>query len=163
MIVADSSAFISLVSAEALGLILEEFEIHTTEIVIRELEETSEYDDVHGEAAEEVLKNLGQIEVHETRDQKFQSSRIDEGEGSCVILSQQKNADFLITDDIKALPELQTLSNTKVAISPVILKALVKREIINNLEAQEKLEKAAENREWLESPIYRKAKNLFKN
>jgi len=25
----------------------------------------------------------------------------------------------------------------------------------------EKLEEAAENRDWLESPIYRKAKNLF--
>jgi predicted nucleic acid-binding protein len=161
MIVADSSALISLGSADSLELTLKEFEIHTTETVIGELEETSEYEDLHERAAEKVLENLEKIEIHEVHNQKFQSSRIDKGEGSCITLTQQKEADFLITDDMRALPELQTVSDTKVAISPIILKALVKREVISNSQAKERLEKAAENRDWLGSPIYRKAKDLF--
>ena len=71
------------------------------------------------------------------------------------------DADFLITYDLRALPELQTLSDTQVAISPIVLRALVKRDVLDEEEAVAKLEAAAENRDWLESPIYTKAKNLF--
>jgi len=46
-------------------------------------------------------------------------------------------------------------------ISPILLKALVKRDVLEQAEALRKLEEAAENRDWLESPIYEKAKNLF--
>jgi len=161
MIVADTSALVSLTTAGTLRLFLEEFNVHTTETVVDELEETSEYDDTHGEAAETVLQQLDQITVHGIESGEFQSSRVDPGEGSCALLTKDLNADFLITDDLRALPEVQTVADAKVAISPIILKALVKRDVLKEQEAREKLEMLVERRDWLGAPIYRRAQNLF--
>jgi hypothetical protein len=70
-------------------------------------------------------------------------------------------ADFLITDDLRALPELQTIADANVAISPIVLKALVQREQLDREDALEKLDTLAEERGWLDAPIYRRGKNLF--
>ena len=161
MIILDTSAFITIASINLLDPVLTEYDVHTTETVIEELNETAEYEDVHGQAAQTVLDQLDRIEVHRTNKQHFQSSRIDDGEGSMVTLANNKQANFLITDDLRALPELQAVTDSTVVISPILLKALVKRDILEQEDAMEKLEEAAENRDWFESPIYRKAKNLF--
>lgn len=47
MIVADPSALLSLASGDILETVLEEFEVHTTETVVEEVEETTRYDDRH--------------------------------------------------------------------------------------------------------------------
>ncbi|MFC7074708.1 hypothetical protein ACFQJ7_08430 [Halovenus rubra] len=161
MIVVDTSALITIASINLLDHVLSEYDLHTTATVIEELEKTAEYDDVHGQAAQDVLDQLERIGVHNTNESSFQSSRIDEGEGTAASLANETQADFLITDDLRALPELQTVTHSNVVISPVLLKALVKRDLFDQEEALEKLDEAAENRDWLESPIYRKAKNLF--
>ena len=160
MIVVDTSSLISLASVDLFDTLLTEFDVHTTELVIEELEETSEYDDRHGEAAQIALDNRDQITVHDTPGE-FTSSRVDEGEGSCVLLTKEIDADFLITDDLRALPELQTVADAKVAISPIVLKALVQRNVLMGKEAKEKLDELAENRDWLGAPIYRRAQDLF--
>jgi predicted nucleic acid-binding protein len=160
MIVADTSAVVTLASPEVIGTVLEEFDVHTTQIVISELDETAEHEDVHGEAAERVLEIADRITIHDT-DESFESSRIDKGEASCVTLTRQTEADFLITDDLRALPELQELVDAKVAISPMVLKALVKREVLEVEQAEEKLDLIADRRDWLGAPIYRRAKQLF--
>jgi len=159
MIVADTSALISIASIDLLNTFLTEFDVHTTETVIEELEQTSEYDDHHGEAAETVLDNLDRITAHHVNGE-FTSSRVDQGEGSCALLTKQIDAEFLITDDLRALPELQTVTDSQVAISPIVLKALVKRDTMEQ-EALEKLDDLAEQRDWLGAPIYRRALNLF--
>ena len=161
MIVADTSVLVTLASIDIFDLVLEEFDIHTSVTAVEELEDTAEYDDSHGKAADGVLQHRDQFAVHGASRTEFQSSRIDEGEGSCADLARDLNADFLITDDLRALPELQTLSGTQVAISPIVLRALVKRDVLDEEEATAKIEAAAENRDWLESPIYTKARDLF--
>jgi predicted nucleic acid-binding protein len=161
MIVADTSSLITLATADTLSTVLEEYEIHTTETVIEELEDTAEYDDISGEAAGQVLEQIEEITVHETPEQSFQSSRIDEGEGSCTRLTRQLDADFLLTDDLRALAELQTITDAKVAISPIVLKALVKRDVLTRTQALNKLDQIAETRSWLGAPIYRRARELF--
>jgi predicted nucleic acid-binding protein len=161
MIVVDTSSLISLTTANTLELLLTEFDVHTTETVLKELEETSQYNDPHGQAAKTVLQNRDRITVQEVEDQEFQSSRIDKGEASCIILTQELEADFLITDDLRALPEIQTIVDNRIAISPIVLKALVKRGVLEKREAVAKLEELAETRDWLGAPIYRRAKNLF--
>ena len=161
MIVADTSALITLASIDIFGLVLEEFDIHTSVTAVEELEDTAEYDDSHGKAADRVLQHRDGFTAHDASRTEFQSSRIDGGEGSCADLARDLDADFLITDDLRALPELQTLSGTQVAISPIVLRALVKRDVLGEEEAVAKLETAAENRDWLESPIYTKARDLF--
>ena len=161
MIVADTSALISIASTGLLETFLTEFDVQTTETVVEELEDTAEYDDNHGNAADQVLDSLDEGETHQV-EQGFTSSRIDQGEGSCALLTQEIDADFVITDDLRALPELQTAADAQVAISPIVLKALVKRDTLEQEEALEKLDELAETRDWLGAPIYRRAKNFFK-
>ena len=161
MIVADTSAVVTLASTEVIGTVLEEFDVHTTQIVISELDETAEHEDVHGEAAERVLEIADRITIHDTDEPSFESSRIDKGEASCVTLTRQMEVDFLIMDDLRALPEIQELVDSKVAISPIVLKALAKREVLEVEQAEEKLDLIADRRDWLGAPIYRRAKQLF--
>jgi predicted nucleic acid-binding protein len=160
MIVVDTSALISLATADTLDRFLAEFEVHTTETVVDELENTAEYDDSHGDAAETVLANLDWVTTHAVNGD-LESSRIDQGEGSCALLTDEIDADFLITDDLRALPELQTVADSRVAISPIVLKALVKRDVLEQDEALANLDELAERRDWLGAPIYRRAQNLF--
>lgn len=160
MIAADTSSLISLASIQLLDTVLQEFDVHTTETVVEELEETSEYEDRHGEAADTVLQQMDQITVHQVKGE-FTSSRVDLGEGSCALLTKEIDAEFLITDDLQALPELQTAADAKAAISPIVLKALVQRNELEKAEALDKVEELAENRSWLESPIYRRAQQLL--
>lgn len=161
MIVLDTSAFVTLAVADVLLLVLDEFDVHTTGTVLDELAATAEHDDVHGEAARAVLDGFSDGTVHEAEKRAFQSSRIDEGEGSCAVLAREEQADFLVTDDLRALPELQTLSGTRVAISPIVLRALVDRGALADEEALEMLDRMARDRSWLGRPIYRRAKQLF--
>jgi predicted nucleic acid-binding protein len=161
MIVADTSALITLATADTLQTVLTEFDVHTTETVIQELEETAEYNDIHGDAATETLNQKDSFTIHNTEDPGFESSRIDSGEASCITLIQEQEAEFLITDDLRALPELQTLVDAKVAISPIMLKALVKRGVLTSEEAVKRVEQLAEARDWLGRPIYRRAQRLF--
>lgn len=161
MIVADTSALISLTTAECLDLFLTEFDVHTTATVIEELEDTAAYDDPHGDAATNVLDQQEQLTVHTVENDVPETSQIDRGEGSCVVLSDQSSADFLVTDDLRALPELQQLTDAQVAISPIVLKALVNRGVLEHEEAIQRLEQVAETRDWLGAPIYRRAKQLF--
>lgn len=161
MIVADTSAFVSLALIETLERFLDEFDVHTTESVVRELEETAGHDDSHGNAAATVLSNRDQIVVHRMEGDDFTSSRIDRGEGSCAQLANERDAAFLITDDLRALPELQAVVDARVAISPIVLKALVKRNVLEPEEAEHRVSRLSESRDWLGSPIYRRARALF--
>jgi predicted nucleic acid-binding protein len=83
------------------------------------------YDDIHGDAAEAVLEEVDRFTIHETAHPETETTRIDAGEASCVKLADTESAAFLITDDLRALPELQTLTDAQVAISPILLRALV--------------------------------------
>jgi len=161
MIVADTSSLITLATADILQLVLKEYDVHTTQTVIQELEETAEYDDTAGEAAQSVLEQREQLTIHTVADQPFQSSRVDQGEGSCALLTREIDARFLLTDDLRALPELKTIADATVAISPILLHALVKRDVLTREKALDKLEQIAENRNWLGAPIYRRAIQLF--
>ena len=160
MIVDDTSALVSLASVHVLDTVLTEFDVHTTETVVGELEDTAAYDDRHGDAAQVVLDSRERLDSHEIAE-RLESSRIDRGEGSCALLTRAIDAEFLITDDLRALPELQTASDAEVAISPIVLKALVERGTIETGEALEKLDRLAQQRSWLGQPIYTRARDLF--
>lgn len=162
MIVADTSALVSLATVDVLDTVLVEFEVHTTETVVEELEDTADYEDRHGEAARVVLDDRDRFESHEMAE-TLESSRIDSGEGSCALLTRRLDAEFLLTDDLRALPELQTASDAEVAISPIVLKALVQREVLERDRAREKHDALARRRSWLGRPIYTRARELFES
>lgn len=161
MLVADTSALISLATTDVFETSLDEFEVHTTEIVVQELEETADFDDEHGTAASTVCNHLGKISIHAKENPELESSRVDRGEASCLALERDLQPVFFLTDDIRALPELQALTDAKVVISPILLRALVKREILTNEEARAQLNQLIATRNWIDTPIYRRAQDLF--
>jgi predicted nucleic acid-binding protein len=160
MIIADTSALISLATVSVFDTVCAEFDIHTTSVVVAELEETAEFDDPHGTAATRVRGALDAVTIHDISGE-MRSSRIDPGESSCLALDRETCAEFLITDDVRALPELRTLSDAQVALSPIVLRALCKRGVVSNEEAIELVDRLAETRGWLDAPIYRRARDLF--
>lgn len=160
MIVADTSALISLASIDLLESFLTEFNVHTTELGVEALADTAGYDDRHGDAAQTVRDGRDRMPIHQTNG-AFESSRVDRGEGSCAQLTTELDVDFLITDDLRALPELQRVADATVAISPIVLKALVQRDVLEHADALAKLDELAEQRDWLGAPIYRRARALF--
>jgi predicted nucleic acid-binding protein len=162
MLVADTSALVSLETAAILDLLLDEYDVHTTETVCEELAATSEYDDRHGVAASSVLDRRKGFTEHAV-EEPVTTSRIDAGEGSCVVLVRRLEADFLLTDDLRALPEIERAVDAQVAISPIVLRALVTRGVIDRETAVERLETLAERRSWLGTPIYRRANELFED
>jgi len=161
MIVVDTSAFVSLGIAEVLETVLDEYELHTTRQIIDELEATAEYDDVHGAGANRVLEDREEVTVHNVDTPEIRASRIDEGEATCVRVTQTFDAAFLVTDDLRALPELQRLTDARVVISPVLLRALVKRGVLTDETARNRLDDLVKSRDWLGAPIYRRAQRLF--
>ena len=160
MIVADTSALVSLASIDRLDLLFAEFDVYTTETVVAELQETAEYEDNHTQAARAVLDRNEAVTVNEI-DEPIETGRIDAGEGSAVVLARERDADFLITDDLRALPELQAVTETRIAISPIVLRALVDRGVLAVQDARSDVEQLATERDWLGAPIYRRAKELF--
>lgn len=160
MLVADTSALVSVATADLLETMLAEFDVHTTERVVTELEETADYPDSHKNAANAVLDMQEELTVHSI-DTPLESARIDEGEGSCAVLANDFDVPYLLTDDLRALPELETATTAQVAISPLVLRALVKRGVLGDDEARQRLEQLAGKRDWLGAPIYRRARQLF--
>lgn len=161
MLVADTSALVSLAIADSLAAVLAEFDVHTTATVVEELEETAAVDDVHGRAAKEALDSLEGVTVHEWSSSIGRSSRIDAGEASCLALAEKLGAVFLLTDDLRALPELEVSTEATVALSPIALRALVERDVLSSDEARDRLDRLAASRDWLGAPIYRRARRLF--
>lgn len=161
MLVLDTSALISLAVGGVLDPAFDEFSVATTTLVRDELVETGEYDDRHGRAARAVLDREDRIEVTDVTGEAFVTSRIDAGEASCVAAVRELDAAFLVTDDFRALPELQRVVPVEVALSPIVLRALVKRGALSENEARTAFDAIAEGRDWLGAPIYRYARRLF--
>ncbi|WP_373190008.1 hypothetical protein [Halolamina sp.] len=144
MIVVDTSALISLAVGDAVEPVLEAFDVVTTQSVRTELKATADYDDRHGVGATTALQAAGAFTVVEAQGEVFESSRIDAGEASCVAVMRTCDADFLVTDDYRALPELQQLVDAEVVLSPVVLRALVKRGTWSEQRAKTAFETIAE-------------------
>lgn len=160
MIVADTSVLVSLAAGDVLDLPLDAFDVHTTETVIDELRDTAKYDDSHGRAATAVLDTSDRLTINAV-ETPIESARIDRGEGSCTALARTYGADFLLTDDLRALPELEGAVDSQVAISPIVLRALVIDGRLTREEALDQLDGLAHRRDWFGAPIYRRARRLF--
>ena len=107
-----------------------------------------------------MLDHRDRFTSHEV-DTEFTSSRVDRDEMDCALLTRELDAEFLVTDDLRALPELRNLSSARVAISPILLRALVKQDRLEEREARGTLEELAAHRDWLGAPIHRWALELF--
>jgi len=161
MLVTDTSALISLAVGSVLSETVAEFDLATTATVRSELTQTAEYDDRHGEAATTVLQHQDKIETIETGGEQFVTSRIDTGEASCVALTRAVETDFFVTDDFRALPEIEVVVEAEAVLSPFLVRALADRGVLSRATAQTAFDTIVEERDWIDAPIYRYAQTLF--
>lgn len=161
MVVVDTSAFVSTAVGDFFESVVEEFDLITTQDVVDELETTAAYDDPHGRGATAVLERIDRITVTEVTAPELLSNRIDTGEASCVAAVRDTNASVLVTDDFRALPELEALVDADIVLSSVLLRSLCDRGGLTETEARSALETMATERDWLGAPIHRYARSLF--
>lgn len=166
-IAVDTSALISLAHGDFIDLMFNEFDVIISDKVLEELEQTAQFDDVDGLVAKQVLKLTNKIEVRSVDSQAVESlltSRIDLGEASCIVLAEQEDVQTLISDDFRAMHQLQVHSQTKgfdLGFGAVLIQALVLRGKLSREEALDKLEYIASKRNWMGRPIYRAYRQLI--
>lgn len=160
MIVVDTSGFLALAKADSIDPVLTQFDVHTTTTVSSELMQISGSDDTFSNAAQRILTRNTQFNAHPV-DDFVETSRIGPGEGSCLKLVNDLDANFLVTDNHRALPELRNASDAEIVTPPVVLKALVYRQLITDEEARDRIARIVDTEDWLATPLYRRAENLF--
>jgi len=166
-IVVDTSALISLAHGSVLDLALEEFHFIVSDIVIKELEETSQYSDPDGKAAQEVLKRRSKLEIREVKPERFRSflsGRVDPGEASCLVLAQIEEVKAFISDDFHAMHKLEYYSkkySIKLGLCATLIKALTLKGRLSREEAIKIFDKIAQRRGWLGKAIYEYGKRLL--
>ena len=166
IIIADTSALISLGVGDILSKSLEISKILIPQKVFDELNEISKFDDIHGNAAKETIRYIsnGKIEVIEVKQvEKTEElvsgySRINEGEAEALILAQEKSIQILLTDDFRSLPDLKNVSeDVEIHLSIYLLARLVLENQITTAEARDALNRISKGRTWESAAIYQLA------
>jgi predicted nucleic acid-binding protein len=86
-LVFDTSALISLEVANLMSMTLETFRVFASNKVEEELKEVAKYEDVHGKAANRILR-LERIEIREVGEISRHLTYVDEGEAEALELAR---------------------------------------------------------------------------
>jgi len=142
----DTCSLIALQYSGHLSTIAETIDIVITKKIHSELEEIGKFTDNDAAAAREILKLLHTITIMEV------SQRLT-GEEELIEVALQKKCDFIVSDDIRAMPEFK-LTNTSTLFSTHLLYYLFRAGMISKEEGLIALEKMRNNRSWKENIIY---------
>ena len=146
----DTSAFLSLESANLLDTILETFSIITTFSVLQELKDFSQHEDKLGKIAKRVLNKKNKFLLKETSITE-KLNHISETDKELFNLSLEENTQ-LITDDLKLL--YHTTGKIERSFSTIFLTIFVSSEILTKKQALEKVELMRDLRNWKSNIIY---------
>lgn len=166
-IVFDTSALISFALGDVLDLVIDQYEPVISRVVLDELKETSKYDDGTGKAAKKVFKRSESLNIEKVPNEDYReliTSRIDEGEASCIPLAKKEDHEAFITDDFSAVHQLRTYSqkyNFELGLSAVLLKALNIRGELSQKEMESTFDRIARKRGWLGQTIYKYGKDIL--
>jgi len=159
-IAVDTASLISLVHGGILDLVLSGFKVIVSNIIMEELERVAKFKDSDGRAAKRVLSKKDELEIQEVAKNElseFLSTRINPGEASCIVIAKKKEVKVLISDDFKAMAELEYYSkryNFKVGLCSALIKTLMLRKKLKRDEARKIFEKIGNRRNWIGKPIY---------
>ena len=157
----DTSSLVSLVHGDLLDRTLAEFRVTISNFVRDELQQMSAFDDADGRAATDVLARLDDLDLREVARAEvdpLRTSKIDEGEASCVVLAQDPEVAALISDDFEAMHQMQAYAQKHgfdLGLGAVVVHALRKRGRLSQADALERLDRIATRRGWMGRPIYR--------
>ena len=150
----DTCSFIALQYSGYLSTIAETVDIVITKRIHSELEEIGIFTDNDAAAAREILKLLHTITIMEV------SQRLT-GEEELIEVALQKKCDFIVSDDIRAMPKFKMI-NTSTLFSTHLLYYLFRAGMISKEEGLIALEKMRNNRSWKENLIYITGIQLFR-
>jgi predicted nucleic acid-binding protein len=164
-LVADASALVSLgivadETPDPLGLCLTRYDVCVPTIVVKELEETASYDDVHGRAATTVLDRtetftLASVDL----DGEFP---LDDGENAAVTLANERDVALLLCDEFTKLGLIHaSLADTRLLTTPTLLSVLVRDECLSADDAYTLLEDMSDARSWNTNSYVQRARSLL--
>ena len=113
---ADTSALVSLEIKHIVALASKFIQFSIPTGVCEELKEIAQFDDVHGRSAKDVLNLVedGIITVKSVRADQKHTENIDPGEAEVLTLAESGVYDYILTDDVKALPYIKSVARVKV-------------------------------------------------
>lgn len=158
-LVFDTSALISLEVANLMRKTSETFCVFIPKKVEEELKEVAKYGDIHGNAANRILK-MERIEIREVRDITKHLIFVDEGEAEALELAKEIEADYLICDDYESFWYLSE-NFEKTVFSVFVVRCLCEKGIISMEDGWSFIEMIRERRTWGDNIIYRTAKTLW--
>lgn len=158
-LVFDTSALISLEVANLMNKTSETFSVFIPKKVEEELKEVAKYEDVHGNAANRILKKE-RIEIRQVGEISKHLIYVDEGEAEALELAKEIEADYLICDDYESFWYLSE-NFEKTVFSVFVVKCLCEEGIISMEDGWHFIEMIRERRTWGDNIIYRTAKTLW--
>lgn len=150
----DTCSLIALQYSGYLSTIVETVDIIITKKIHSELEDIGIFTDSDAAAAREILRLLHKITIMEV-------SQRATGEEELIEVALHKKCDFIVSDDIRAMPKLK-LTNISTLFSTHLLYYLFRAGIISKEEGLIALEKMRNNRSWKENLIYISGIQLFR-
>lgn len=149
-ILADTSALVSLEIKHLVALASRFIQFSISTGVYKELKEIAEFDDMHGRSAKDVLKLIekGVISVKSVHARKEHAENIDVGEAEILTMAESGSYDYIITDDVKALPYIKSIAKVKVLTSVFVIRLLYDLNILSRQDALDSIKEIAASRDW---------------
>lgn len=116
---------------------------------------------MHGKSARDVLNMVedGTITVKSVHAEEEHTENIDPGEAEVLTLAESGKYDYIITDDVKALPYIKSVARVKVLTSAFVVRLLYDHGSLSRQEALNSIKEISESRDWyggvLETVSYR--------
>ena len=150
----DTCSLIALQYSGYLEIIIKNVNLLITKKIVSELEEISAINDNDGGAAGHVLRSLSGLSILETTPKSS-------GEEELIEVALQERCDFIVSDDIRAIPKFKR-ANLSIIFSSHLLYYIYREGIISKVEGLVALEKMRTKRSWKENVIYIAGIQLFK-
>ncbi len=149
-ILADTSALVSLEIKHLVNLASKHIHFYISEGIREELLDIAEFDDVHGRSARDVLKLVQSriITVQFMPAREEHTKNIDRGEAEVLTLSESGDYDYIITDDVKALPYIKSVAKVKVLTSVFVIRLLYDINALSRQEALNSIKEISASRDW---------------
>jgi predicted nucleic acid-binding protein len=149
-ILADTSALVSLEIKHLVALASEVVHFSISTGIGEELKEIAKFEDVHGRSAKDVLELIdkGIIEVKSVNARKEHTKNIDMGEAEILTLGESGKYDYIITDDVQAMPYMKSVARVKILTSVFVIRLLYDLKLLSRHEALDSIKEISTSRDW---------------
>ncbi|MEA3280989.1 MAG: hypothetical protein U9Q68_00230 [Euryarchaeota archaeon] len=118
--------------------------------VYDELSGIAKFKDVHGRSAKDLLRLIedGCIAVKSVSLLPEHLNNIDIGEAEILSLAGTCKCDYVITDDVRALPYMKSVAEVKVLTSVFVIRLLHGAGVLSREDALNSIKEIAASRDW---------------